>query len=175
MRVELKTMTTNSKWQPTLEPFFHLEIVSIEQRFLYHFPLVPFAPVGKVTKIKEAKKKIGEDSSNLAGGGVNMTMGEKMTEKEKEQSEGQVISMMEQLYWAAAIHRTSVRAHSLATLSATSKRRELSGAVAPRAPPSPQPRCCCPFVLILYPVHALNGPSEIWITTSILCRASQRH
>lgn len=89
-----------------------------------------------------------------------MTKEEKMTEKEKEQSERQVISMMEQLYWAIAIHRMSVLVHSLATLSATSKRRELSGAVAPRDTPPPA-RCCCPIVLILYPVHAQNSPSEI--------------
>jgi hypothetical protein len=74
-----------------------------------------------------------------------MTKEEKMTEKEKEQSERRVISMMEQLYWAIAIHRTSVRVHSLATLSATSKRRKMSGAVAPRGPPPPsQSRCCRP-------------------------------
>jgi hypothetical protein len=71
-----------------------------------------------------------------------------MTGKENDRErkgtkERQVISMMEQLYWAIAIHRTSVRVHSLATLSATSKRRELSGVVAPRETPHlpARPRC----------------------------------
>ena len=47
--------------------------------------------------------------------------------------------MMEQLYWAVDIqvHRTFGRVRSLAMLSATSNRRELSGVVMPRDTPCP--------------------------------------
>jgi len=72
---------------------------------------------------------------------MNMTKEEKMTEKEKKKKR-QVISMMEHLYGAIDIrvNRMFGSVPSLVILSATSKRRELSGVVMPRD--TPLSRCC---------------------------------
>jgi len=68
--------------------------------------------------------------------------------------------MMEHLYGAIDIrvHRMFGSVPSLVILSATSKRRELSGVVMPR---DTLPAQVLPFLLILYPVHPVNGQSEV--------------